>query len=274
MAKPLIKWAGGKRQLLGDLMSLFPSQVNTYYEPFFGGGALFFGLKNEGMISKAVISDRNAELHNLYSVLKEKPVELLEVLKGLKYGNSSRDFYSARSRFNSMLPADDPVQKAAILIFLNHHCYNGLFRVNSKGEFNVPFGKYSNPGMPGPGHIMEVSAALGATSIRHCDFEEALEEASNGDFAYLDPPYAPLTRTSSFTTYAPSGFDMDDQRRLARTAKKLDSRGVSFMLSNSDTEDITALYEGFNIRRVKASRAINSNPSQRGGISEIIVTNF
>ncbi len=273
MATPLMKWAGGKRQLLDQLMKIVPSFPGTYYEPFFGGGALFFALKAAGKIGKSVISDTNGELCNLYNVIQNSPHSLAEELDSLKFENNAEDYYKARNSFNSELEKK-PEHKAALLVYLNRHCYNGLFRVNSKGRFNVPFGKYKNPGMPSRDRIFELSEAFQKTEIMNADFGKVLNKAHPGDFAYLDPPYDPLSSTSGFTDYHSGGFDSKEQERLAGLFRELDQKGVSLMLSNSATPFILDLYSEFKIMTIGARRYINSKPDGRGEIKEVIITNF
>ena len=273
MAVPLIKWAGGKRQLLGDLLKLVPEEFGTYFEPFFGGGAMFFELKSQSRIQKAVISDINSRLLNFYLVLKEAPLLLWEELENLHYGNSPKDYYEARQRFN----AEDrgkPSLDAALFLYLNRHCYNGLYRVNSRGQFNVPFGRYKNPLTLDRVRILEGSGMLKNTQVINSDFEEALKGTTSGDFVYLDPPYSPLSLTSNFTGYHQGGFDSSNQKRLSGMFRTLDQKGVSVMLSNSATPEIVELYQGYNTIRVGARRRINSRATGRGKIDELLVTNF
>lgn len=274
MTVPLIKWAGGKRQLLDELMKLVPKIHGTYFEPFFGGGALFFALKTEGWIEKAVVSDLNSDLYNMYRTIQSSPFRLLEELNKLKFSNKEEDYYEARNIYNSLPESADPEYKAALLIYLNRHCYNGLYRVNSMGKFNVPFGKYNNPNLPDRERLLEVSTALRDTDVLNLDFEETLESASGDDFVYLDPPYFPLSSTSAFTDYQTGGFGLQEQERLANVFRKLDSKGVSVMMSNSATPEIMELYDGFNTNFVKARRLINSKSGGRGEIKEVLVTNF
>lgn len=274
MATPLMKWAGGKRQLLDELMKSVPNFSGTYYEPFFGGGALFFALKTAGKIGNSVISDTNGQLCNLYRVIQNSPESLSEELENLNFQNNAEDYYKARDSFNSDLEKKTPEHRGAILVYLNRHCYNGLFRVNSKGSFNVPFGKYSNPGMPSRDRIFELSKALHDTEILNADFGDVLNNAKPGDFAYLDPPYDPVSSTSSFTDYHTGGFGSKEQKRLAGLFKELDQEGVSLMLSNSATPFILELYSEYRIRTIGARRYINSKSDGRGEIEEAIITNF
>lgn len=274
MVFPLVKWAGGKRQILEELKNHVPKISGTYYEPFIGGGALFFALKTEARIGKSIVSDLNGDLLNLYKVTQKEPLSLWESLEDMKYGNTPDDYYSARREFNREKDSMMPHERAALFLYLNKHCYNGLFRVNSMGEFNVPFGKYVNPSIPKKENIMKVSKALEDTRIVQGDFDEILSEASLEDFAYLDPPYFPISTTSSFTDYQAAGFGIIEQKRLAKTFQELDKKGVNLMLSNSATSEILQLYEQFNVKIIEARRMINSNSNGRGTVKEVVITNY
>ncbi len=269
--KPVLKWAGGKRQLLPDLLNNIPPYFGKYYEPFIGGGAFLISLYSTGKIKNAVISDINPDLSNLYSVVKNQPVELIEGLNSIKFKNNSEDYYAARDLFNSI---HDPVKKSVLLIYLNRHGFNGLYRVNSQNKFNVPFGKYTNPHLPSPENIMALSNMLKSCDVLNDDFEIAVKFAVKGDFVYFDPPYMPLTRTSSFTGYTLSGFTIDDQKRLFKVFKELDQRGVYVMESNSSTDLLKEMYSKFNLKEVNAKRNINSVGSKRNNIKELIITNY
>ncbi|WP_298277862.1 DNA adenine methylase [Ferroplasma sp.] len=269
--KPILKWAGGKRQLLPVLLKNIPNKFNTYYEPFIGGAALLISLYSLNKINNAVISDTNRDLYNLYRTIREEPQELIDELNNLKFKNSSDDYYKARLLFNS---TEDSVRRSAILIYLNRHGYNGLYRVNSNNKFNVPFGKYSNPGMPSPGNIMALSNILQSCTVMNSDFEAAVMNAVRGDFVYFDPPYMPLSKTSYFTGYTHSGFDERDQERLSRTFKELSRKGVYVMESNSSTELIRELYKDFYLIEVDARRNINSVGTKRDAVKELIITNY
>lgn len=274
MVRPLLKWAGGKRRIQEKLVSLVPEHFESYYEPFFGGGAIYFALRELGKIKKAVVSDLNEDLYSFYSIVRNDPSGLITSISALEFANTPDHFYAARSLFNGTSALTDPLLKAALLVYLNRHCYNGLFRVNSRGEFNVPFGRYRNPKMPSAEQIDRVSEALKAATLLNCDFEETLIDARSGDLVYLDPPYDPLSATSSFTSYERNGFGFSEQQRLAKLVRTLDQRGVLFILSNSSTVGVQELYSDFNIDRVSVSRAINSKSHGRGPVDEIVVTNF
>jgi len=284
-ARPFLKWAGGKGQLLGQYEPFFPHHFNAYYEPFLGGGAVFFHLWNlaaTGSLGSrawrpgaahqprpAFLSDVNEELINAYIVVRDRVEELIERLRG--HRNERGYYYALRAQDPTAL---GPVERAARLIYLNKTCYNGLYRVNRWGRFNVPFGRYKNPLICDAEGLRAASLALQGVELRACDFEEALQGAGPGDFVYLDPPYDPLSATASFTSYAQGGFDEGEQRRLARSFAELDRRGCLLMLSNADTELVRRLYRGFRIVQVQAKRAINSRADGRGAISELLILNY
>ncbi len=269
LCKPFVKWAGGKRQLVDHLTKHIPLEFNTYYEPFLGGGALFFWLYNRGIIKKAVLGDINDDLINAYRVIKNKVSDLILELSSSKYKNEKEVFYKIRES-----EPDDPVLRCARFIYLNRTCYNGLYRVNSKGKFNVPFGRYKNPKILDEENLVAVSESLQDTSILNEDFEKTLSGASKGDFVYFDPPYHPLNETSRFTSYTKYDFKEKDQERLAHVFKKLDKKGCYCLLSNSDTDFIRDLYSEFNISVVNAKRSINSNAEKRCNATELIIKNY
>ena len=269
--KPILKWAGGKRQLLPVLIKNIPDKFNTYYEPFIGGAALLISLYSLNKIDDSVISDINKDLYNLYKTIKENPQQLIDELDNLEFKNNKEDYYKARELFNS---TEDPANRSALLIYLNRHGYNGLYRVNSSNKFNVPFGKYNNPGMPSSRNIMALSELFQSCTIMNSDFELTVNNAKKGDFVYFDPPYMPLSKTSYFTGYTHSGFDEKDQERLAKTFQELSDRGVYVMESNSSTDFIKELYKDFNLLEVDARRNINSVGTKRNSIKELIITNY
>lgn len=275
MLTPFVKWAGGKRQLLNEIGKRLPKSWNTYYEPFVGGGALLVNLQNDERVSNAVISDLNSELINLYNVVKKNPDKLLDVLSGKEFENNEDAFRNLKNEFNTLtgLPGNN-VRRAALLIYLNKHGYNGLWRVNSKGKFNVPFGRYQKRNMPTDHSILKFSTMLKNVKILNRDFEQAIKSATNGDFIYFDPPYHPVSKTAGFTDYNSNGFTFDDQKRLAAVFKNLSKKGVFLMLSNSKVTEIEDLFAGFNIDTVDAKRFINCNGQRRSGTKEIIVTNY
>ena len=268
-ARPFVKWAGGKTQLLNNLTELAPSEFNNYYEPFLGGGAFFFKLHSLGKIKKSFLNDINQELVNAYKTIKEKPQELINELSSGKYANEEKTFYKIREE-----NPKSNIERAARFIYLNKTAFNGLYRVNAQGKFNVPFGKYSNPKIPDAENILASSTALQTDEITCLDFEDAVEKAGKNDFVYFDPPYQPISKTSKFTNYTAKGFGEGDQARLFRIFKRLAKKGCFVMLSNSYSEIIKELYGEFNATIVLASRAINCKAEGRGKIKELLITNY
>ncbi len=266
---PIVKWVGGKRQLMFELLKNMPKSYNRYFEPFIGGGALFFELQPQN----AYISDVNEELINLYSIVKNNVEDLI---LDLSKHEVSKDYFLDLRNVDRTPDYENwsDVQKASRFIFLNRTCFNGLYRVNSQGQFNVPFGNYKNPRIIDEQNLYNCSKLLQNTEIKNADFMAILDEVRKGDFVYFDPPYVPLNETSSFTSYTKDGFDIDMQFKLRDLCDELDSRGVMFMLSNSDTKIVNELYENYNIKKVFASRAINANGNGRGKITEVIVRNY
>ena len=272
LVTPVVKWVGGKRQILDEIKKYVPQNISTYYEPFVGGGAVLFELQP----NKAVVNDINADLINLYQVIKDNVDDLIEDLR--KHRNEEKYFYKVRERDRNkeVYSSLTPVEKASRIIFLNKTCYNGLFRVNRAGEFNSPFGNYKNPNIVNEATLRAVGSYLNKANVTfYClDFEEVLKGVKGGSFVYLDPPYDPVSSTASFTGYDKGGFDRDEQVRLKNTCDMLNKKGVKFLLSNSATEFITELYKDYKIEIVQAKRAINSNPDKRGEIDEVLVRNF
>jgi len=273
--KPFVKWVGGKRQLLRQFhdMGLYPPDgfdpiTNTYFEPFVGGGAVFFDL----LPRKAELSDLNNELATTYNVIKNDVDGLIKSLKKHKY---EKEYYlKVRAKDPKSLP---DLEVASRFIFLNRTCFNGMYRVNSKGGFNVPFGKYNNPMICDEENLHKVSIALQKVSIRNQDFKDLLKKAKKGDFVYFDPPYHPISKTASFTSYTAGAFLEKEQTELRDAFVELHKRGCYVMLSNSDTSFINELYSGIKgvkVSKVTAGRAINSNATKRGKISEVLVTNY
>ncbi|MCL6449450.1 MAG: DNA adenine methylase [Armatimonadetes bacterium] len=264
--KPPVKWAGGKNQLIPQFEPLFPKQTyELYIEPFVGGGAVFFHL----LPARAVLIDNNPELINFYRVVKENLEPLLNDLH--KHRNTAEYYYRLRSIDPENL---DQVSRASRFLYLNKTGYNGLWRVNKKGKHNVPFGRYKNPKYADEENLRLVSAALQQTEIVFGDFSSALGYAKRNCFLYLDPPYHPLSVTSSFTSYTASAFGEEDQRRLAEVFRQLDAKGCLVMLSNSDTPFIRKLYEGYDVQAVYARRAINCRAEGRGPITELVIRNY
>lgn len=275
-AQPFLKWAGGKGQLLAQYAPYFPATLSgTYFEPFLGSGAVFFYLRGRNSFERYHLSDTNAELINLFVVVRDKPEQLLELLKSHKELHCKDYYYEIREmdRAANWEETSDVV-RASRMLYLNKTCFNGLWRVNSQGYFNVPMGHYKNPDIYNPERIMKASQALHGVCIERRDFESVLDHAQAGDFVYFDPPYVPLNSTSSFTEYSADSFTARDQEELAYVYRKLDEMGCLVMLSNSDTKFVKDLYNGFRIKKVEARRAINSKPARRGAINEVIVMNY
>ncbi|MCI7702021.1 MAG: DNA adenine methylase [Tenericutes bacterium] len=272
--KPFVKWAGGKRQIIDKLKQYIPDEFNTYYEPFVGGGALLFELSPKN----AVINDSNKELMNVYSVLcnEEKFKKMCSVLNSYEANHSEEFFYELRNKdrnkktFNRL----SDYTRAARTIYLNKACFNGLYRVNSKDEFNVPFGKKTKVNTYDGSNLITVSNYLTMNNVKiQCvDFEESVKTAKKGDFVYFDPPYD--SDTATFNSYTEEGFGKDEQRRLATVFKDLDERGVYVMLSNHNTILVKELYKDYHIYVIEAKRNINSNGKKRGKVEEVIITNF
>ncbi len=292
MAKPFLKWAGGKTQLIKEIETVLPSQLIqsefTYIEPFVGSGAiLFWMLRTFPNIKKAVINDINKDLVNTYQVIASTPLELIEILtiferefyeleeneeKKKVYFYKKRALYNTRSETLSM--------QAALFIFLNRTCFNGLYRVNKKNLFNVPIGRYKKPRICDTSNILAVNEVLQKVEILHGDYQETLKQAEKNTLFYFDPPYKPLNNTSSFTAYAKSNFNDDEQVRLKNFCTKLDKLNYHWILSNSDVKSIDNdndffddLYHDFFIKRINAKRNINSNAKKRGLLKELLITN-
>lgn len=271
LVQPFLKWAGGKRQLLEEIRKYSPRRFNTYYEPFIGGGAVLFDLQPK----KAVINDINSELINTYKIVRDQVNEIIEDLS--KHRNEKDYFYELREldrnpRFQEL----SDIERASRLIFLNKTCYNGLFRVNSQGQFNVPFGDYKNPNIVNEVIVRAVNHYLSSNEVKilNQDFSEALSSARRGDFVYIDPPYDPVSDSSSFTGYSLDGFGRKEQIRLKETVDDLTKRGCHVLLSNSATDFIKDLYHDYRIVIVEATRAINSDATRRGKINEVLVMNY
>lgn len=272
---PFIKWAGGKRQLLAELDRRLPESWETYFEPFVGGGALLVHLENKGVLKKAVIADLNNELINLYRVVQDMPGTLITALASEEFQNDETAYRMQKDRFNTLIGSKHhTIERAALLIYLNKHGFNGLWRVNRKGKFNVPFGSYKKRSIPSDTSILKFSAMLEKVKIENRDFAETVKTAKRGDFIYFDPPYQPLSKTANFTDYNSRGFPFTEQERLARLFRRLTKKGVQIMLSNSKVPEIEDLYADFRIESVNAKRFINCNGERRRGIQEIIVTNY
>lgn len=270
MISPILKWVGGKRQLLSEIMPLINKNCSTYVEPFVGGGAVFFELQPK----KAIINDFNSELINVYQVVRDNVEELISALEKHNELNSEEYFYEVRGidRTEQFQEMTD-VEKAARIIYLNKTCFNGLYRVNAAGHFNSPYGKYKNPNIVNATTLRAMSKYLnkGNIVIRQGDYKEALKGLRKGAFVYLDPPYMPISTSSSFTGYTENGFSYDHQVELKKECDKLRKKGIAFLQSNSDCPEIRDLYKDYEIITVQARRNINSNAKKRGEINEVLI---
>jgi DNA adenine methylase len=289
MVTPILKWAGGKRQLLDELYSRFPAEFNHYHEPMFGGGALFFDLEPED----GTINDTNPRLVNFYEQVRDRPNELINHLTSFdgpesdprqerefsetnRKGKEIKNYYYQQRELFNRRPNDegfDELEEAALLLYLNRTCYNGLYRENQSGEFNVPIGRYANPDWVRQNEIRAASSVLDDTEIFNRDFEYVAEYAEPGDLVYFDPPYEPMSPTAYFTDYSAEGFGKEDQERLLELAQRLDETGVQVILSNSGV--MYEMYDeaGFYVETEGATRAINSDADNRDEVDEIIATN-
>lgn len=298
--RPFLKWAGGKTQLLDIFLRCLPEELETgaikrYVEPFLGGGAVFFTLSQNYDFHHCTVCDTNGELVLTYRVIQNSLEDLIGELRLLDEEFRRQDtqgqenlYYSVRDAFNKARPeiifsTFQPawIERAAQVIFLNRTCFNGLFRVNQKGEFNVPFGKYKEPDILDEQKLRHAAAALRHTNILRDDFSACEKYVDDATFVYFDPPYRPLNKSSSFTSYSAGGFSDADQERLAEFFRQLDKKGAKIMLSNSDPRNEDShdsffddLYAGYTIRRVPARRRINSNGAGRGSINELVITNY
>jgi DNA adenine methylase len=272
LVRPFLKWAGGKRQLLPHILAALPERHGCYYEPFLGGGAVFFALQP----ARAVVNDSNPELINCYAVVRDAVEDLIAALAEHKARSSSEHYYAVRAWDRAPEYRQRPaVERAARVIYLNKLCYNGLFRVNRRGEFNVPFGRHANPAIFDVRVLRAVSTYLrsNAIELRCEDFAIATCDATCGDAIYFDPPYDPISPTALFTSYAAGGFGKAEQERLRAHVDELAARGCRIVLNNAYTPYIAALYAGYPHTVVGAARAINSDAARRGDVDEILVTN-
>ncbi|MDR2884397.1 MAG: DNA adenine methylase [Deferribacteraceae bacterium] len=283
--KPFLKWVGGKSQLLSEIRKRYPATIDRYCEPFIGGGAVFFDIMAHYPIKNAYISDRNATLINTYRVVQKEVEQLISALSEIheayiKLDHGSRKVYynGVREQFNTQRL--DGIESAALFIFLNKTCFNGLFRVNKSGLFNVPMGAYKNPLICDSKTLRQASSLLQDTEIHCGDYADSLSFIDEKTFVYIDPPYRPLTKTSSFTSYNESCFDDDEQRRLADFIDTIDKIGCKVVLSNSDPKNVDAndsffddLYRKLTIARIPAKRMVNRNASDRGSINELLILN-
>ena len=266
-AAPIVKWAGGKSRLCEELLARSPRRFRRYFEPFLGGAALFFRLAPRF----GVLSDCNADLINMYRCVAWNVEAVIRRLARHREEHTEANYYRMRERWNTDGELAADVDRAAAFIYLNKTCYNGLWRVNSRGQFNVPVGRYDEPSIFDPAAMRAASRLLQRAEIAACHFRDAAAEARAGDFVYFDPPYHPLSETANFTSYTAGSFGADDQRELAEVARALVRRGCSVMVSNSDTAFIRELYRGFRIDVVDCARAINSKASARGPQRELII---
>lgn len=267
-AQPILKWAGGKWKLCPQYKQLgaFPKEYNRYFEPFLGGGAVFLYLKPE----KAFLSDINEDLINVYVVTRDHVDELIELLKLHRDKHSRKYYYDTRKEWKK----GSSMERAAKLVYLNKTCFNGLYRVNSKGEFNVPIGEYKRPSILNERNLRAFSRILEGVNLKVIDYKRAVGSARKGDFVYLDPPYQPLSATSSFTSYTEQGFNLEDQKKLLGVFRKLDKRECLVLESNSNAPEIRELYKSCYLTPVLAPRFINARASGRKPIQELVITNF
>jgi len=292
LARPFVKWAGGKGQLINTLDELFPKRlaegkIDVYIEPFVGGGAVLFHILQKYKIKKAIINDINKELINCYLCIKKDAEQVIKILKTLEKEYLTAEkrneyYYKVRQRYNTItLNSHLDFEKCADFIFLNRTCYNGLYRVNKSGKFNVPHGRYKNPTICDQDNLRLCANLLQKVQIYHGDYTQVLKEYDEKTFIYFDPPYRPLVENNSFVSYDKNGFDDDDQLSLAKKFKELHEKKGFLMLSNSDPKNINKadnffddLYSGFDIKRVYAKRMINCQSNKRGNITEIVVRNY
>lgn len=266
-----IKWAGGKTQLLPQFKPLLPDRMERYFEPFLGSGAVFFFVKRNLRPRDTILSDNTGELINCFEAVRDRVTPLIGLLVEHRERHSREYYYRVRATDPATLT---PLERAARFLYLNKTCFNGLYRVNSRGQFNVPMGSYKNPNVVNRDSLERASEVLQGVHLIVRDFCEVVSDAGRGDFVYFDPPYHPLSSTSSFTGYTSSAFPESEQKRLSEVYRSLDAKGCLLAESNSDTELIRALYRGFRIETVMARRAINSDASKRGRIPELVILNY
>ncbi len=274
--KPFVKWAGGKRQLIPILNENLPENFGTYYEPFIGGGALLFHILTDRNDQKCSISDLNSDLVLAYTTIRNRIDDLILSLKNHEknYHKDSKSYYYSVRESN---PRSE-IEKTSRLLFLNRTCFNGLYRVNSKGKFNVPLGRYSNPNIVNEDNLRSVSNILQTTqvSIKCRDFEAVLRDVKKGDLVYFDPPYQPVSNTANFTSYTNKDFTDKDLERLADLCNRLDSKGCKVLLSNSDSKQVSDIFseKPWKVNRIQANRSINSNSKKRTGHFELLIKNY
>jgi DNA adenine methylase len=265
---PIVKWVGGKSKLLDELCARAPGTFERYFEPFLGGGALFFRLRP----ARASLSDRNEALIECYRAVRDEVDDVIDALVGHRVRHGREYYYETRDAWNAGMREATSAERAATFVYLNKTCYNGLWRVNSHGAFNVPMGRYERPAILDAAALRMAATALRGRDLHARAFDEVLDEAKAGDFVYFDPPYVPVGATADFTSYTAGRFGLADQERLAGVFRALAHRGCAVMLSNSDTPVVRQLYAGFRIDRVWCSRAVNSRADRRGEVAEVIVT--
>jgi DNA adenine methylase len=270
-AAPIVKWVGGKTKLLPELLARKPAKFNRYFEPFLGGAAMFFALKP----NDAVLGDMNAALIGMYQAVANDVEQIIGML-GVHRNAHHRPkyYYEIRDIWNEGGWIDDPSARASAFIYLNKTCFNGLWRVNRKGEFNVPRGDYENPTVFDPDALRAASVALHKANLRKTAYDQTTASATAGDFVYFDPPYDPHSKTSNFTAYTKDAFGKDQQLQLATHARELRKRGCYVMLSNNDTAYVRSLYEDFCIDTVQCGRSVNSKGDKRGKVNEVIITSY
>lgn len=275
--QPFVKWVGGKRNILSQLLAHFPKQFNNFHEPFLGGGAVFFELFSLGLLEgkKVYLSDINSELINAFNCVKSTPEELLDNLEVYKAKHNKEFYYQIRAldRTESYAQLSD-IERATRFIYLNKTCFNGLYRVNKKGQYNTPMGSYKKPKIVDRERILNSSIALQNVIIRSIPYSDTLKDAQKNDLVYFDPPYYPLNKTSFFTSYNENEFLDDKQQELFKLTQALDKLGCHVVQSNSDTEFIRELYQQFNIQELMANRHINSNVKKRQKIQELFISNY
>ncbi len=300
VAKPFLKWAGGKGQLLKAFQGFYPEELKTkqiknYYEPFIGGGALFFDIAQRYNIQSAFLYDINEELILTYRVIQQDVLNLIEYLNDYKkkyekldeeaqsafYYKTRENFNKSRTKINYSKYSEEWILRAAQIIFMNKTCFNGLFRFNLKGEFNVPMGRYKSPKILDEQNLVKTSKLLEIAEIKKADFREVENDIVGNSFVYFDPPYRPISKTSSFTSYSKNKFEDTEQKKLAELFQRLNNKGIKLMLSNSDPKNnniednfFDDIYMKFHIFRIPAKRMINSNAAKRNAINEIVVTNY
>lgn len=266
-----LKWAGGKGRLISQYRNLFPEKIERYFEPFLGSGVIFFYIKQIFNPKFIMLSDINDELINCWQVVRDDVEELIGLLEVHKEKHNKGYYYSTRALLPKSFSA---VQRAARLIYLNRTCFNGLYRVNSKGEFNVPMGDYKNPRILDVKNLKKTSKLLKGLKIETRSYNNILKQVKKGDFVYMDPPYYPISDTSSFTSYTEYPFLEKEQEELANFCKKLDKKGCKFILSNSDCKFIRNLYKDFKIIPITAKRMISADSSKRGDVKELVALNY